>query len=132
MESRAVNPALLSKTQLLDHVCSLENSPREAVKLAWHTLCDERLSRRRAKARDASSMRRHIGGVGLRVGLVSPATGRHQELAASALAANEGLAKRWQDLALQERNRLYVFDVQIMTALANAAFAPASRVLTTA
>lgn len=111
---------MMNKTQLLDHVVSLDNSPREAVKLAWHTLSDERLTRRRIKARDASLMRRRLSVVGQAVGLVSPATGHHRTLAAEALATGGPLTQRWRELALQERSQLYVFDVQILGALAKA------------
>lgn len=43
----------MDKPELLDQVIQLDNSPRAAVKLAWHTLTDERIARRHAKAQKA-------------------------------------------------------------------------------
>jgi hypothetical protein len=40
----------MNKTELLDYAVGLGNSPRPAIKLAWNSLSDERIDRRRATA----------------------------------------------------------------------------------
>lgn len=45
--------SVMNKTDLLDHVIRLDNSPHAAVKMAWHTLTDERIARRQADAKTA-------------------------------------------------------------------------------
>lgn len=52
--------------------------------------------------------------------LMPAADAEHCEIGVQALRSEGQNAKTWRDLALQERSQLYVFDVEIMRALAQA------------